>query len=102
MNISFNITNILGEQFISASRWKLNEFEMNDDRIVKRNLKKYIGSCIDEYNKCMILNESSSMVLSLEEQAESLRRQCLLANEEYAKARSLLESTYTPVDVDPD
>jgi hypothetical protein len=102
MNINFNITDELGEKFISASRWMIDGNELSDDRIIKKNIKKYIGNCIDGYNKSLLLGDSASLVSNLTSKAEDFRNRCFIANEEYAKARSVVEATYTNIDVGSD
>lgn len=102
MNINFNIPDALGEKFISASRWMIDGNELSDDRVIKKNIKKYIGNCIDGYNKSLLLSDSASLVSNLTSQVENFRNQCFLANEEYAKAKNVVEATYTNTDVGSD
>jgi len=102
MNVNFNIPDTLGEQFISASKWMINRPDLSDDRVVKKNIKNYMGNCIDEYNKHLMLNDSASLVLSLTQQEELVRSQCFIANEEYIRIKRIVESEYVPVDIGPD
>jgi hypothetical protein len=73
MNINFNIGDELGSQFISASRWMIDRPDLSDDRILKKNIKQYIGNCVDEYNKFLVLADSASVVTSLTAQVEDYR-----------------------------
>lgn len=102
MNINFNVTDELGNQFITASRWMIDRPDLTDDRIIKKNIKRYIGDCIDNYNRSLLLNESASLVTTLESQLVSTRNQLVVAQEDYLKAKGDIDSIYTSVDVGPD
>lgn len=102
MNINFNVPDALGEQFISASRWMIVRPDLTDDRIIKKNIKRYMGDCIDNYNKSLLLNDSASLVTTLESQAYSFRNQFVIAQEKLEKAKAALNTIYTPVDIGPD
>lgn len=102
MNINFNVTDELGKQFITASRWMIDKPELTDDRIIKKNIKRYIRDCIDNYNRFLLINESASLVTTLESQLVSTRNQLIVAQEDYMKAKSDIETIYNSVDVGPD
>lgn len=102
MNINLNISDELGEQFISASRWMINRPDLTDDRIVKKNIKRYIGDCINDYNKNLALNESSSLVTSLESEISDIKNKLIIAREDFLRAKQNVDSVFTPIDVGPD
>ncbi len=102
MNISFNIENELGDRFISASKWMMDRPDLSNEKIIKKNIKQYIGHCVDDYNKFLILADSASLVANLAEQVDYFRNKCLLANENYEQAKIVIDSTYKKTDVGPD
>jgi molecular chaperone GrpE (heat shock protein) len=102
MNINFNIPDEIGVQFISASRWSLNTQEFTDERIIKKSLKRYIGSLIDSYNKSQILNVTSSLISTLETQMFQLQQQYQDIRMEFENTKRTVNATYVPVDLGPD
>lgn len=102
MNIAFNIPDELGNQFITASRWMIDRPDLTDDRIIKKNIKQYMGSCIDNYNRSLLLNESASLVTTLESQLVDTRTQLIIAQEDYMRVKGEVDNVYVPVDVGSD
>ncbi len=96
MLINFNINDASGSNFITASRWNLNDQVSSDDHIVKVSLKQYIGSIIDTYNAYLAVGVLQASASLLSAQYSTLLVQLDAA---VASSQSLFANTYVPTNM---
>lgn len=98
MNISFNITDNIGESFISASRWKIDLPEISDNRVMIKYLKNCIGELVDSYAKYKAIGNDEQNLQDLKSQALTISNQLFVAERSYYDKKKSFESGYTPTD----
>lgn len=98
MNISFNITDELGDTFISASRWKIDRPDISDTRVVNKYLKNCIGELVDSYVKNQAIGVDEQVLLELRSQATTISNQLFTAERAYHEKKRVFEAGFTPTD----
>jgi len=70
MNISFNVTDEIGNTFLSASKLEFGVQAWTDDKYINRNIKKYMSKQIDKYSLNVVTgaDEAALAVLLLQAQ----------------------------------
>lgn len=66
MNISFNIPDDTGADFILAAHWKISNPDLTDEQVMKKHLKRCIGLLIDEYKKDQVLSADRAAVKQMQ------------------------------------
>lgn len=99
MNISFNISDALGAQFISASRWTFsNREDLTDERICKKFLKRKIGELVDTYNRFLAIGETEQNLLSAKSTAVSASTVLYTLERTFEAAKNQYAASYVPTD----
>lgn len=97
MNISFNIQDDIGAQFLLAAKWKLGDDTLTDQKATSKSLKAAIAAIIEEYNKAQVLQTDELVISNLRAQERSLREQTRAAEMVLLEKRRLYDSTAVPV-----
>jgi len=98
MNITFNINDDSGSLFISASKWSNNQPTWTDDKAIKKPLKVYISSLIDQYKKWIVVGNEQTVVNQLNATASMVQAQMMDANRAYQDKKQVLDSTFVATD----
>lgn len=99
MTLNFNITDDLGNQFISALRWKYpDRTNLTDDRLIKKHLKRCMGYLIDEQRQNVALGTTEQTLNTLRQQSMDMMRNMEELERQYFEEKQALTSTFVPTD----
>ena len=65
MNISFNIADDIGAEFVSAVRLQVNRPDLSDSRIINKFLKRVITDTVNDYRRHLALATEESELATL-------------------------------------
>jgi hypothetical protein len=102
MNISFNIQDDLGAQFVTASKWVINRPDLTDDKVCDKYLKQKIGELVDSHRRFTVLGEPEIEVSSLRTQVRTIGTKLFAAEVKLNASRSFFESGFVATDTGPD
>lgn len=92
MNISFNVSDELGADYLLAARWKISNPDLTDEQVMKRYLKRCMGVLIDEYKKDLALSTDRAAVKQMQKELLDVQQALVVKARDY-------DATSTPTSV---
>ncbi len=92
MNISFNVSDELGADYLLAARWKISNPDLTDEQVMKKYLKRCMGVLIDEHKKDLALSTDRAAVKQMQKELLDAQQALVVKVRDY-------DATATPTDV---